>query len=165
MTRKYSNSLGCPKCGEIRLTARWCTGETSACLIFFASSSQLRVGHIHRICNNCSYEWYEAPVDYDPAKDARICAVCDTGQIGGAEANCGHYVCPDCALEDEPFTEACPLCYEKEVEVNVSIIGANDEGGDSSSSGAGSEDGRGLDDDVVPGPQRRSKEQEEVAGA
>lgn len=54
----YKQDAACVKCGHMIIRDIYCGGKRRriVCRVYGA-------GHIHRICENCGYEWLEAPLD------------------------------------------------------------------------------------------------------
>lgn len=57
--KPYNKDAICPKCSCIEITSLW---EEEESYRFYLSESP-KEEHISRVCSNCKYEWYEAPLD------------------------------------------------------------------------------------------------------
>lgn len=69
----YSSTRRCPKCRSAAVTTLYCTKQWES---FGAATGKFPAWcwrwseyapHMHRTCTNCKHEWYERPVDADPA--------------------------------------------------------------------------------------------------
>lgn len=52
----------CPKCGCMKVTFKFCTGKNVNCHLL------TEIGHLHRKCERCSYEWLQKSKDHPCTK-------------------------------------------------------------------------------------------------
>lgn len=58
----FNGEATCPKCGHDDIGTHYCEEQARTFTPHCASPWE-RVGHLHRKCRRCNYEWIEAPLD------------------------------------------------------------------------------------------------------